>query len=297
MHHFISLYKKRLHLQNATFSFIDHEDAIVAIVYKITQSNGPDLILKICTRANDYLREVYFLQHLAGKLPVPRILQIVPPETELHGAILMECLSGTLLKTTDFTNPLAYEIGVALARIHLNRVAGYGDLIQPQELSPDPRVHFTLKFEEGFEECSNHLPKVLLEECRNYYDTHINLLKSVDGPCIVHRDFRPGNLLVNEGKLQGIIDWSSGRGSFAEEDFCSVEHGEWLANSNNKKTFFAGYASIRLVPNYREIMPLLRLSKAFATIGYMVKIGTWENRNNRVYQFNRRFLDTFFQNL
>jgi hypothetical protein len=60
----ITLYQKRLHLQNATFSRIDHEDATVAIVYKITQSTGKELILKICERTNDYLREVYFLKHL-----------------------------------------------------------------------------------------------------------------------------------------------------------------------------------------------------------------------------------------
>jgi len=216
--HSLSSYQQRLHLQNAVFSLIDHEDASVAIVYKITQSGCEDFILKICTRANDYLREVYFLKYFASLLPVPRVLQIIEPEKGLHGAILMECIPGSLLRETDLNDEIAYESGSLLARIHLNRTAGYGDLIQPSELYSDPRVHFTMKFEEGFAECNNHLPKILLDHSRIYYDTHVHLLTSADGPCIVHRDFRPGNLIVYDGKIQGIIDWASGRASFSEED-------------------------------------------------------------------------------
>ena len=35
----ITVYQQLLNLQNATFSLIDHEDAMVAIVYKITKPN------------------------------------------------------------------------------------------------------------------------------------------------------------------------------------------------------------------------------------------------------------------
>lgn len=293
MDNLITLYKQRLNLQSATFSRINHDDAMVAIVYKVISSTGLPFILKISERAEDYFRDVYFLKHFAYSLPVPRIIQEVSPETGIHGAILMECLPGKLLKITDFTDPLAYEIGSLLAHIHHNRVTVYGDLTQPQDLRPDPRIHFTYKFEEGFAECSNHLPKLLLEQCRSYYDSHIHLLASVDGPCIIHRDFRPGNMIVYDGKLQGIIDWASGRASFAEEDFCPIEHGEWPMHGTCKKSFLAGYASIRPVPDYRFIMPLLRLSRAFATIGFMVKHGTWESSNTRLYHSNRRFLETF----
>ena len=73
-----------------------------------------------------------------------------------------------------------------------------------------------------------------------------------------------------------------------------MEHGEWSDHPTNKKSFLAGYASVRPVPEYGDIMPLLRLSKAFATIGYTVKIGTWDSTHSRVYQFNRRFLEAFW---
>lgn len=216
----ISAYKERLHLKKAHFSYIDHEDAMVATVFKVILENDEQLILKICSRTGDYLREAYFLKHFTGKLPVPHIIQLIPPETNLHGAILMECLPGEWLKTEDLNDKLAHEIGSLLGRMHLERVKGYGDLTVPTSLSTDPRVPFTMKFEEGLEECVNHLPIALLEQCRKYYDQHVDALNTTDGPCIIHRDFRPGNLIIGRGKIQGIIDWSSARGGFAEEDFC-----------------------------------------------------------------------------
>jgi Ser/Thr protein kinase RdoA (MazF antagonist) len=294
MEDFLILYRQHLSLHDATFSRIDHENAMVAIVFKITQPNEEQLVLKICDRPNDYFREVYFLQHFDNTLPVPKIIQVIEPSKDIHGAILMECLPGTLLKTDQFIESLATEIGRCLALIHSNRLPGYGDPIG--HLSTDPKVYFTLKFEEGLEECNHHLPLNLIEQSRLYYQKHLDLLESVDGPCIVHRDFRPGNLMVNNGKLQGIIDWAGARASFAEEDFCSIEHGEWTNNPDFKKALLAGYATIRPLPNYNRLMSFLRLNKAIATIDFTVKRGTWKSSSANLYRLNRQFLETLIKN-
>ncbi len=295
MNELLSIYQQRLNLPHALFSRIEHEDAMVAIVYKIIPPTGTPLILKICTRPSDYLREAYFLKYFAGELPVPQIVQLIPPEPDLPGAILMEYLPGRLLQITDFTPALAYELGSLLARIHLHRASAFGDLTQPEDLNSDPRVYFMQKFEEGFAESSDHLPNVLLEQCRQYYKTHIDLLKVVDGPCIIHRDFRPGNIIINEGKLQGIIDWASGRASFAEEDLCSLEYGTWVADPHHKKSFLAGYISIRPLPEYEALMPLLSLHKALATVGFTVKQNTWASTHAGIYKVSRQFMERFFK--
>lgn len=264
---------------------------MVDTVFKISKSNGENLILKISARPNDYFRSVLFLKQFADILPVPKIIQLIEPFREIHGAILMEYLPGTLLKAEELTEGLAYKIGSCLAVIHLNRLPGYGDPVQGN-LSSDPRLYFTLKFEEGLDECSSHLPINLIERCENYFEQHLDLLNDVDGPCVVHRDFRPGNIIVDEGKLSGIIDWAGARASFAEEDFCSFEHGEWLYDPKIKKAFLDGYASIRLVPDYMPIISFLRFNKAIATIGFLVKRGTWKTGGSSLYRFNREFLET-----
>lgn len=286
----VPLYKKRLNLPKAQFTFIDHEDAMVAAVFKISQPGRPDLILKVCSRKGDFLRESYFLSRFSGKILVPRIIQLIEPEEGLDAAVLMECIQGDLLKPEAITKTLASEIGALLARIHLEYAEGYGDLTDTSHLSSDPRISFTMKFEEGLEECKGHLPESLLETCRRHFQRDIDLLLSADGPCVIHRDFRPGNIIAFDGKVRGIIDWSSGRGGFAEDDFCPLEFGEWPEGC--KSSFLEGYASIRKVPNYNRMMPLLHLSRAVAAVGFTVKRGTWESRNSKLYQFNLRYLES-----
>ncbi len=290
MESLISLYKERLNLPKAQFSFIDHEDAMVAAVFKISQQNSPDLILKVCSRKGDFLKESYFLSRFADKIPVPKIIQLIEPEAELDAAVLMECVPGDLLKSETITKALAFEIGALLACIHLDHAEGYGDLTDPSHLSRDPRIPFTIKFEEGLEECKGHLPESLLETCRRHFHKNIDLLLSADGPCVIHRDLRPGNIIASDGKVRGIIDWSSGRGGFAEEDFCPLEFGEWPVDF--KSAFLEGYASIRKVPDYKPMMPLLCLSRAVAAVGFTVKRGTWESRNSKLYKFSLSYLES-----
>ena len=290
MNDLADLYRRKLNLPNAFFTYIDHEDAMVAAVFKISQSESPDLILKVCSRKGDFLRESYFLSRFAGQIPVPKIIQLIEPEEGMDGAVLMECVYGNLLKAEAVTSALAGEVGSLLARIHLEHTEGYGDLTDPVHLSADPRIPFTMKFEEGLEECKGHLPDSLLETCRRHFDKDISLLLSVDGPCVIHRDFRPGNIIASDEKVRGIIDWSSGRGGFAEDDFCPLEFGEWPEGC--KDSFLKGYSSIRKVPDYKSMMPLLRLSRAVAAVGFTVKRGTWESRNSKLYRFSRRHLDS-----
>lgn len=100
-------------------------------------------------------------------------------------------------------------------------------------------------------------------------------------------------MIVSQGRLQAIIDWASARSGFAEQDFCSIEHFKWAPHSIYKKTLLDGYSSIRPVPNYQPIMPLLQLGRTLAVIGYTFKSKTWNNSNSSLYTVNRQFLDLF----
>lgn len=286
-------YQKHLRLQNAQFSLIEHEDAIVAIVYKVTMPNGDEFILKICEHNNHFHREVYFLNALQDKISVPKIIRCLEPKPGIPGAILMEYLSGQVLKKETLTSELAKQAGSELARLHLNKAKGYGDLIKEETLSSDPKAHLIQKFEEGISECQPHLPSPLIEKCRHFFHTHLHLLELADGPCMIHRDFRPGNLIGYEYKLQGIIDWASARAGFTQEDFCSFEMGEWSRHTHIQAAFLAGYETIRPIPNFQEMMPLLKLNRSIAILGYLHREGGWEKTCADLYQSHLQSLESF----
>lgn len=282
----IDIYKQLLNLHDAEFIKIEHNESIIAIVYKIVMPNGHNLILKISDQTQHFYKELYFLNYFADKLPVAKIVNIVEPKADVDGAILMECFPGEVLQAGCLTPELAFELGELLAVIHTNRTTAYGDLIKPDSLMQDPRTYFAAKFEESFAECKDHLPAMLLNKCHKYYEQNVDSLVTVDGPCIIHRDFRPGNILVENNQLSGIIDWASGRSGFAEDDFSTLEMGEWGNNLEIKKAFLNGYSEIRNVPNYSMVMPLLLLNRAIAAIGFTVKIGTYNNRDIALYNIN-----------
>lgn len=267
----LEVYKKKFALQSATFTHINHTDTIIAEVYKVVTPDKQSFILKICPRIDDYHREAPFLHKLKDCIPVPQIIATIEPSSSHFGAILMEYVKGELLKEEDWSNDLAFEIGVALAHLHNNRTDGYGDLTKPETLVRETSLYFNEKFQEELDECKGHLPENLIGKCSAYLDRCQSLLANVDGPCLVHRDFRPGNMIVWHGKLQGIIDWASARSGFSEQDFCAIEHFKWAPHSKYKKILLDGYSSIRPIPNYQLIMPLLQLGRALAVIGYTNK--------------------------
>lgn len=290
----IKYYQQLLQLADAVFERIEHEDALVADVYKITKSDGTQLILKVCLLEKYYAREYYYLTFFAGKIPVPKIIQTIAPQATIPGAILMECLPGNVLRVEHMTDALTLTLGMMLARIHLNRTAYYGDPAQLSSGTSDQQLYFAHQFEENIDECRNHVPKDLLDACQQYYESHLNLLASADGPCIVHLDYRPGNIMVFEGKLQGIIDWSSARSGFAQADFVFMEHSVWQHNAASRDSFLSGYASVRPVPDYKDMMPLLRLNRALAVIGFLTKTNKIQ-AHDIFYQHNRQFIEAMFK--
>ena len=296
MQDLIQIYREKLNLSDAIFERIEHDDAIVAIVYKVILPDGKNYILKISQLSEiHYFRELYGLQKFVNVLPVAKIIKTVAPDQSVHGAILMECLSGSIGSVKNLTEDVAYQMGMYLAKIHTFRTAGYGEVVDPNNLSNDPFSYFATKLHERSLDCEKYIPKKLLTMVDVYFQEHKKLLETVDGPCIIHRDFRPGNILIDRGKISGIIDWAGMYSAFAEEDFLYLEHhhGSPMADVC-KQTFLKGYATVRSVPDYQKVLPLLRLNKAIGTLKFIIKTDTVHGRNAQLFQYNYDFLKNFF---
>lgn len=122
-------YQELLNLNEDTlFIKIDHDEGMVATVYKVLEQNGRSCILKICESPFDYANEVYFPGYFSEQISVPKMISTVPPREENFGAVLMEYLPGDLLTPHTITKQIAFEIGKSLAIIHENKTNGFGYL-------------------------------------------------------------------------------------------------------------------------------------------------------------------------
>lgn len=68
-----------------------------------------------------------------------------------------------------------------------------------------------------------------------YYNDILSEYEEVDAPCLVHMDFRPGNILVDNGlNIVGLIDFESAHGGSSEIDLTKVKQYVWDVYPNTK---------------------------------------------------------------
>lgn len=281
-------YRHHFRLSDALFVPITHAYGNVAIVYTVQRKQGTPHILKICSNVKDYRNECYFLKHFAHTLPVPQLIDVHEPTPEAHGALLMSYIPGQLLRSTTLTDTIAYHLGQLLAHIHASPL---NEDLSSDALKHTPHQFFKEKIYEGLEECSLQFPPTFMDQCHHFYASQQHILNALAESCITHRDFGPRNILVQNNAVRGIVDWSSASATFAAEDFCFLEHHEYPIKSHHKKAFLSGYASIRPVPDYQKIMPLLLFSKALAIIGFSIKRDLWKTTMASDYQASYTVLD------
>ncbi|MDF2652472.1 MAG: phosphotransferase, partial [Paenibacillus sp.] len=103
-------------------------------------------------------------------------------------------------------------------------------------------------------------------------------LPDPDGPCIVHMDFRPGNILVNGNEVAGIIDFESARGGSSEIDFTKVNRYIWEVNPRTKLPFIEGYQSIRPMLALERVLPFYDIYDAFSAVVWCKNRGIEKNQ-------------------
>lgn len=274
-----------------------HEDTLSSCIYKLILKDKTNLILKISYDNNRWKREKFFLNEVKDYIPVPQIIKIIDPFDDFGGAILMECIDGQIGTLNNFTKKISYEMGQLIGKLHNIKVKFYGDitknLLEPTLLNG--KLILKNYYEESFNECKNILNKNLLEKINLYFYEALYDIKFLDGPSIVHTDYKPGNILLKNEKIIGLIDWENAKYSFCEEDFLRMEFLVWDFYPHFKKDFFEGYSSVRKIPNLDGIMPVLKIAKALGAIGFTIERKTYQKEHKYIFEQNLIYLENFFK--
>jgi hypothetical protein len=102
--------------------------------------------------------------------------------------------------------------------------------------------------------------------------------------------YKPGNIMIEDSHIRGLIDWEITKFYFAEEDFAQMEYLVWEQYPETKTAFLDGYRSIRKLPDFVSFMPLLRVDKALGAIGFTIARKTWKGLHKFVFEKNMEYL-------
>ncbi|NGX28234.1 MAG: hypothetical protein K940chlam1_00409 [Candidatus Anoxychlamydiales bacterium] len=293
----LKTYLKLFEIKIKSFEKIEHEEALSSTIYKLIMSDSSIRILKISFNKKRWVRECYCLEAVKKHILVPKIIEAVESKEDASGAILMEYIPGKLIVAQSLTNDLSFQMGSLLASLHQIDVKFYGDFSQDQILPPSIESGFSLLkeyFEKSFKECENHLQKELLDIIKKYFYESLKEIKNLDGPHIIHRDFKPGNIIVKNNKIKALIDWEIAKNSFAEEDFSQMEYLVWDKYPKTKDAFLEGYKAVRSLPDLEQVMPIIRISKALGAIGFTIERNTYRGRHKFVFDQCYRYLQNIF---
>lgn len=290
---------KKIGITPSSLERFVHKDSLSSHVYRVQPAKGTSCILKLSYNTTRYRKEKYYLGLLQGIIPIPQVLHTIDPEEGFHGALVLEEIPGALLKAETLTDEAAFQLGEIMARLHLVPVESYGDLSLPKikRKGNSPLELMQNYFAGSLAECKHIVKPELLNKCTVFVEKNLSILLEAQGPCIVHRDYRPGNALALNGKVQAIIDFEIATGSFPEEDFAMMEKLAWHQHPRSRTAFLKGYASVRPLPEaLEEILPLLKLLKALGAIGFTFERDTWKTIHSHVYKSNLIFIEKFVAN-
>ncbi len=279
----------KLNVQAAKIEPIIHSDSLSSEVFRLFLFEGGTQILKLCYSEERFRRETFCYKHLKEIIPLAQLIDVIKPSQDFGGALLLEDIPGELLTIETLTPSYAQEMGRILARVHQVPHPYYGELGLENKSSPYQEMKNN--FLKSCQECKGVVDVTLLQKIKSYVDERIELMHQAEGPCITLRDFRPGNVIANQGQIKAVIDFENAKGSFAIEDFCQFDHLVWRHDMSSREPFLNGYEAVRPLPNnLDELLPVLRVMKALAAMGFTIRRKKWQSKLAHVYYDNFEFL-------
>lgn len=192
-------------------------------VYKCTLANGSIVYLKIPFSKLKYQRELEAYEILLGKVRIPEMLDYWPGNEEFHGAFLLSELKGTpLTNKAKAATSVAYQVGVLQAEMHSISPPAKQVLTGIKNEFPNWSDFVERQFYSFAEDVKDILDEPLFIKAIEKYEKMKKQLPPSDGPSFVHMDFRPANILVDQEKVSGVIDFESVRFGSTEIDFTKV---------------------------------------------------------------------------
>lgn len=246
-------------------------DANFNSAYRIRMTDGDGFVLKIApdptgpamTYEHDIMRtEALFYRRAAGTVPVPEVVhtdftrQVVDSDvllmTELPGA---NWYAQREQVGDEERTRLRTELGGVVAALH--RVTGDGFGYPNGELAADWRTAFTAMLADVLTDAERFdapLPWPH-DRIRAAVARDTDVLTEVTVPVLVHYDLWAGNILVDGGRITGLVD---GERAFWGDPLAEMVSLALFGSIADDAAFLAGYGGIDFTDSARRRLALYR---------------------------------------
>ncbi len=250
-------------------------DGLIHQTYEIKTDKG-EYIFQIADADKDKEKALerkvsVFSKAEESGLRVPELVtenvRVTKKNGERRKFYIVEKIPGKSLREKN-SPELAYNAGRKLADIHNIQKYEDTDWLMPEEngfriqqfeegnlknriLSKTKEDVLILK-KNGFEEAGNKIQEIFKKYGEN--------LPEEFRPVLCHNDYSPDNIITQNGKITGIIDFDYAYSGHNQRDLVKAANSFWLEGLNVREEFYEGYSrSGKLEDSFEENEPLYRL--------------------------------------
>ncbi|MCP3857907.1 MAG: aminoglycoside phosphotransferase family protein [Actinomycetia bacterium] len=185
-------------------------DSFSSTVLSFIATDNRHYVLKRHWARNKAQREASALRALNAHPHVPALLSTSDRDDTL--TLLIEGLDATpWLTVADAAPELLRHLGHSIGLLHQTPADSFDGMNSWHALLISNADRYAASIGAN--------DRTLAEEARDLLGRHLSDIPASPNPSLVHFDLRPGNILVRDGRLVGIIDFESCRGGHPSMDF------------------------------------------------------------------------------
>ena len=252
------------------------EDSHSSTVYKCNLLTGENIFLKIPYTKLKCQRELEAYEILKDRVSIPKMLDYWSGDEECPGAFLLSELKGQPLTNKDVPT-VAFQVGVLHASMHQIQPPTTIQLTGIQNEFPDWSKFVERQFYSFAEDVKEVLDESLYGQAIEKFENMKLQLPPSDGPSFLHMDFRPANIIVDEDKVSGMIDFESVRFGSTEIDFTKLYRDFLSFDFSLYQSYQEGYNTIRPLIDLEVVLPFYQFTDAFNSIGWCKRRGIEKN--------------------
>ncbi|WJY27534.1 MULTISPECIES: phosphotransferase family protein [Sporosarcina] len=257
-------------------SFDEVDDSHSSTVYKCRLRTGEQVYLKIPYTKVKYDRELAAYKVLKDQVSIPDMLDFWPGDEECPGAFILSELKGRPLANTD-SPAVAFQVGVLHAAMHEVRPPADMELAGIDNEYPGWPDFVERQFTSFAEDVKELLDGTLYNQSMETFERMKRELPPPDGPCFLHMDFRPANIIVDGDRVSGVIDFESVRFGATEIDFTKLYRDFLSFDTSLYQSYQEGYTSVRPLMDLEAVLPFYQFTDAFNSIGWCARRGIEKN--------------------